>query len=703
MRFKLLTTPTVAFVALLLLVFWLAATPVLIHGEASYFLFPDAQEQTYAWWQKLASGWQAGYLPLWDANTVGGHSLAGEMQAAVFYPLTWLWLALFSRPEGMPLVALEMLLALHFVIAAVSMWALLRHWGLGLAASVAGALCFSLFGPVAERAAAQPNIFQGLCWLPLAVLFASQHMQTRRLRYSFLAGAVIGLQALAGHAQPAFHTALICAVLCVHQHWRQGGTRGERLLAIARSGAPMLLAAILVALPQWILTFQYLSDAYRWVGAEHPIAPGKSVPYAVFSRQHIIAPAGFLALLDPWAFRADDANTPFLSAVGALLAAWMAGWWVTAKARRPALPWSRHAPWLLALAALSMLAVIGYLTPLPYVLRKLPLVGQIRELGRYVILFHFVACVFAAAGVDWLRSNASALAGSRHFAFLLAGAVVVLALASWRHWLSAPAQISLAAALLALAPALLPRLPAAVPGMAIVAAIVVSAQLYQPLRLPYIGGRTTAPQAFAAQPLLQRVEREYGLARILIDDDAGLPKNYANAHRLQSKLGYSATMYRPYFDFIDRDWSADSEIDDLLNIRYRLSRARLALPLLAEDSRSGLHLYARPSAYPRVLLASAFRGPLAERRLPPEFRLLHYDDHEMRFSLRLDRPERVIVSEVWYPGWCAEVDGAAVDIGPARLGELATPLRALSIPAGRHDVRMAYRPFAELLGACEPR
>jgi hypothetical protein len=602
----------------------------------------------------------------------------------------------------MPLVALEMLQALHFAIAAASMWALLRHWGMGLVASVAGALCFSLFGPVAERAAAQPNIFQGLCWLPLAVLFASQHMRTLKLRYSLLAGAVIGLQALAGHAQPAFHTALICAALCMQQHWRQGATRGERLLAIGRSGAPMLLAAILAALPQWILTIQYLSDAYRWVGAEHPIAPGKSIPIAIISRQHIVPPGGFLALLDPWAFRADDANTPYLSAMGVLLAAAMAGRWLRAKAVRPALPWSQHAPWLLLIAAFSLLAVIGYHTPLPYVLRKLPLFGQIRELGRYIILFHFVACVFAAAGFDCLRSNAKVLDGSRRFAFLLIGAAAVLAIASWRHWLSTPAQASWAAALLALASGLFPRLPAAVPGPVMLAAIVVSAQLYQPLRLSHVGGSVTAPQAFAMQPLLQRVEGEYGLARILIDDDVGLPKNYASAHRLQSKLGYSATMYRPYFDFIDRDWSADSEINDLLNLRYRLSRARLPLPLLAEDSRSGLRLYSRPSAYPRIFLDSIFRGPLAERRLPPDFRLLHFDDHELRFSLRLDRPGRLVVSEIRYPGWCAEIDGAAVASEPARLGELSTPLRALPVPAGRHEVRFAYRPFAELLGDCKP-
>lgn len=679
-----------------LVIVLLSTTWPVLDGKASYFLFPDAQEQTYGWWQKLATGWQSGYLPLWDANTLSGRSLVGEMQASVYYPLTWLWLALFSRPDGMPLPALEMLIAVHFAIAAGSMWALLRHWGLGLTASALGALCFSLFGPVAERAAAQPNIFFGLCWLPLAVLFASAHMQSRRWQYSVLAGAVVGLQVLAGHAQPAFHTALLCGALCAHQHWRRGGTRGSRILAIAGSGAPMLLAAVLVALPQWMLTFQYLSDAYRWVGGAHPIAPGKSVPYEIFSRQHILSPGGFLALLDPWSFRADDANTPYPGTLGVLLAAWIA----TSKTRMARTPWAEHAPWMLAIAAFSLLAVIGYLTPLPHVLRKLPLVGQIRELGRYVILFHFVACVFAAAGADWLRANAGMLAWSRALVSVLAFTLAAFAWACWRDWLSVPAQISLAAALAAVASALVPRLPGRVGSAAMLAAVLVSAQQYRPLRTPDVGARALPTQRFADEPLLARVEREYGLARILIDDDAGLPRNYASAHRLQSRLGYSATMYRPYFDFLDRDWSADSEANDLLNLRYRLSRSRLDLPLLGEDPQGGLRLYLRPSAYPRVFVDRIFRGPLSERMLPPGFRLLHYDDREMRFSLQLDQPERVVVSEIRYPGWCAEIDGVPVRSEPARLAGLETPLRSLRVPPGRHEVKFAYRPFAELAGLC---
>lgn len=684
--------PLLLAVSVLLFVLW----PI-CSGQASFFLFPDAQEQTYAWWQKLASGWQNGYLTLWDANTTGGHSLAGEMQASVYYPPTWLWLVVFSGPQGMPLAALELLVALHFSVAALAMWGLLRHWGMGQCAAVFGALCYALFGPVAERAAAQPNIFYGLCWLPLAVLFASQHVRAGQRRYSVLAGAVIALQVLSGHAQPAFHTALICGLLCFHHHYRQQQRWKDRWRGTFRSGAPMLLAVFVFALPQWLLSLQYLSDAYRWVGSDQPIGPGRAVPYAIFSREHIVAPSQFLALIDPWRVSVDDANTPHLSVFGAALAFWaMLAW------RRWRLPEqvSPHLPWMLAIALFAVLAMIGHYTPLPYLLRKLPLFGQVRELGRYAILLHFIACAFAALALERLRAGERSAWSGRRLAVAL-GIGAALGLAAAFDVLSPPALLSSGLALMAGCMMTTAGMPRWLSAAAALAAVVVPAWLYRPMLIPNRGDDAAIETKFVRLPLLDVVEREYGLARIIVDADAGLPKNYADARRLQSRLGYSATMYRPYYDFLSLDWSEAGEVNDLLNMRYVLTRGVRDLPLVREDA-SGLKLYRRPNAYPRVFEERLFRAPALRRSLPPGFRLLRYDDHHMHFEVALQQPQRLVVSEIAYPGWCADIDGQAIAIEPAQLAELRTPLRAVQVPAGTHRLRFEYRPFAQMLGGCHP-
>jgi uncharacterized membrane protein YfhO len=54
----------------------------------------------------------------------------------------------------------------------------------------------------------------------------------------------------------------------------------------------------------------------------------------------------------------------------------------------------------------------------------------------------------------------------------------------------------------------------------------------------------------------------------------------------------------------------------------------------------------------------------------------------------------LILSDVWYPGWVATVDGAATTIYQADAA-----LRAVVLDRGRHRLELHYRPTSALLGA----
>jgi hypothetical protein len=230
------------------------------------------------------------------------------------------------------------------------------------------------------------------------------------------------------------------------------------------------------------------------------------------------------------------------------------------------------------------------------------------------------------------------------------------------------------------------------------AALSVTAWLYASITIPNASVASPVTQAFAANKLLARLEGNYGRDRVLIDDSAGLPQNYAEAHRLQTTLGHDATMYRPYFDFLSRDWSIHGEVDDLLNVRYVLTRAVLDFPLVAVDEATGLRLYQRPTAYPRVFLTSQYGADLSSRRAA--FDLLRYDDHLQEYRIRASRTEQAVISEVAYPGWCAYVNGKAVQIEHARLGGIETPLRAVWVEPGENTLEFRYRPFHSLIFGC---
>ena len=53
----------------------------------------------------------------------------------------------------------------------------------------------------------------------------------------------------------------------------------------------------------------------------------------------------------------------------------------------------------------------------------------------------------------------------------------------------------------------------------------------------------------------------------------------------------------------------------------------------------------------------------------------------------------VVVSDNWFPGWVADVDGHAVTIERVDAG-----IRGIAVDAGRHTVTMRYRPGSLLAG-----
>jgi len=53
----------------------------------------------------------------------------------------------------------------------------------------------------------------------------------------------------------------------------------------------------------------------------------------------------------------------------------------------------------------------------------------------------------------------------------------------------------------------------------------------------------------------------------------------------------------------------------------------------------------------------------------------------------------LVVSQIYYPGWKATVDGVAVPVYPADAG-----ITALGIPGGTHEVRLFFRPATFQIG-----
>lgn len=64
-----------------------------------------------------------------------------------------------------------------------------------------------------------------------------------------------------------------------------------------------------------------------------------------------------------------------------------------------------------------------------------------------------------------------------------------------------------------------------------------------------------------------------------------------------------------------------------------------------------------------------------------------YAPNELHYTVESQRGGVVVFSEIYYPGWTATIDGQEAAVGRANY-----MLRALRVPAGRHEVVMEFRP-----------
>jgi hypothetical protein len=83
--------------------------------------------------------------------------------------------------------------------------------------------------------------------------------------------------------------------------------------------------------------------------------------------------------------------------------------------------------------------------------------------------------------------------------------------------------------------------------------------------------------------------------------------------------------------------------------------------------------------------------PVGDARPLLPARLVHADRHHLTLEAELPAPGVLVVSETWYPGWSAAVDGK-----PAPLLRADYAFRGVALPAGRHTVEMRFfsRPTA---------
>lgn len=193
-------------------------------------------------------------LPLWNPYSFSGHPLMATLQPGVFYPLNILLLLLpFNAGFNLTIV-------LHFLMAGVFTFALLRELKAGITGSVAGGVCFMLSGYLFSAHNVISTLFS-VAWVPLLVLALLRALRRHSLKYAVATGLVLfamftagGIEVLIGTIGLAFILSLAPWILDFNGQTTAYPAISRRIIIFAAAVAIFLMSSAIELIPFLELT-----------------------------------------------------------------------------------------------------------------------------------------------------------------------------------------------------------------------------------------------------------------------------------------------------------------------------------------------------------------------------------------------------------------------------------------------------------------
>ena len=683
------------FFALAFALTWRLWTPVAV--DRRWVQAGDFQDQFFPFATYVAAELRAGRLPLWNPYVFAGHPFQADPQTAVFYPLSSA-LALLLGGGGLGYRELELELPLHFALAAIGTFLLVRRLtGDDLAGTLAG-VAFGFGGFLTSYPAQQLAMLRSAAWIPWLLLCLERAVGPGG-RPVWLIGATgaAALLLLAGHTQSALFAFYLAAAYALFRARSVGRSWTIALLAAA---GPLALGGLLAAV-QLLPTLELVTVSTR-----------DRLPYDEAAYGYELKALGGV-LLPGWrGEKALYAGVPTLALAAIAALAW----------RGPARFWA-------IVAAVALLVSVGGRTFLYQAMfLAAPGWGTFRDQERTAGIWTLALALLAAYGIARLRAAeppewrryARWLAVAAAAAAFLAVQVLVL-------WTSRRAEA---------------RNPydelfeAAVFLLLVLALTLVAVLRRQPALLLAVlvldlFSVNSANNLSAVDPhrLLEREDavawaRETGEPyRLRTDDDKKVPPNFAMLWRTPFMAGDSPIQLRRTNNLLRTD--EEYRLWQLFNVKYLLSGAARSDPGLEPLGRvDDLHVYRVRFSLPRAwavgdvrVVSSAAESlravldpavhpgdvavvedappiPIAPGGPRPDVRVDREESHRLDLRVVAAGNTLLVVADAWHPGWRAYLDGESTPM-------LRTnhAFRGVAVPAGEHLVEMRYEPFSFRLGA----
>jgi hypothetical protein len=723
-----------------LVFFW----PITVGGRVVYWGTPLLQ--FYPWRSLAVAALRAGELPLWNPWSDFGAPLAANLQTAVFSPLNVIYLVLPVE------TAMGWTIVIHVALAGVFMFWCGRTLGLSTWGACIAAVAFMFSGFLISRAGFLSMVAAGP-WFPaiVAATHLALHAETSgrgHLRAVLLLAACTGLMLVAGHIQLAFYALIAAGGYTLTTTWQL--TRDRQKLGSARRarwllvGRIPLLATLGVALGCGLAAIQLLPTAELTGYSARSDGPGYdyAMNYSLYPFQiaQVIVP-DLLGSPVTGDYRGPGnywEGTSYLGALTLLLALIGARF-----GRNPA------RGFLLALTLVAWLFALGRFTPVyPWVFDHVPGFGLFQAPARFLFWWTFAGALLAGMGIDVLiqRGNDPGLRRWKTLPMAAAGGIgagaVAALLVVGPAGVAGSSLVALAKAallliagsgLLLFAPKLGTRWPVA-------AAVLVVADLFS-----FGAGLnpTTSPDLYRhAIPIAEPPGGQLAPRIYVRNDD--FERRFGATFGFKSFGSSSADDLLPLRSTLYPNLGATAGTADAFNYDpLKLERSR-RLRLIADtvpdptpywqlmgvgtvfDAEGSAHAVERPLLPPAFFASTTVAAGSrdeAERlvRTVDVTRTAVVEAPTVALSALGTSPATagqsrveattfrqgmiatietagetaglLVVTESWYPGWVARLDGVVAPVSPADLA-----FRAIVVPPGSHHIEFSYEPASVLIG-----
>jgi hypothetical protein len=352
---------------------------------------------------------RTGHVPLWNPELFGGLPFVGAMHGDIFYPTSWLRLVLPTA------TVMNLGFVIHYVVAALFTYALLRRLKFPWIGAVVGGLAYQLSGLIASYPSPghDGKLFVSAL-LPLALLALVLALREKRWEGYGLLALSVGLALLSPHFQMTYYLLIASGLFALYLTF---GEPTEEALPRRLAALGLALGAVVlgfgVAMIQILPFYRYLPYSPR---AEGYYGFAGSTSYAI-PWAHV--PEFFLKWFTGsgdtyWGPNPLKLHSEYLGLPVVALTVLGAG---EAKRRRLIL-------WLGGIGLLFLLISLGAATPFYRVWWTLmPYVKQTRAPGMAFFVVAFVCAVLAALGAARVERKDGARQG---VAWLVAAGIVAL-------------------------------------------------------------------------------------------------------------------------------------------------------------------------------------------------------------------------------------------------------------------------------------